>query len=64
LREAVLERRSVWIGYVNAHGQESHRIIEPLEIDGGYVAAYDHRTDEVRTFAIHRITGLAEVPRS
>jgi predicted DNA-binding transcriptional regulator YafY len=51
----------VWIGYLNAQGQASNRIIEPLRLAGGYLTAFDHRRDEVRTFAVHRITGVAEL---
>ena len=39
----------------------SQRVIEPIKVEGGYVTAYDHARDEVRTFAIHRITGVAEL---
>ncbi len=61
LRAAAAEGRPVWIGYVNAQGQASKRIVEPLQVEGGMFTAFDHRRDEVRTFAIHRITGLADV---
>ena len=56
LREAVESRREVWIGYLDNHGTSSERIVRPVEVGGGQLAAYDERTDEVRTFAIHRIT--------
>jgi hypothetical protein len=59
LHEAVAANRAVWIGYLNAQGQASSRIIEPLRLAGGYLTAFDHRHDEVRTFAVHRITGVA-----
>ena len=56
LREAVESRREVWIGYLDNHGTSSERIVRPVEVGGGRLAAYDERTDEVRSFAIHRIT--------
>jgi hypothetical protein len=59
LHDAVAANRSVWIGYLNAQGQASSRVIEPLRLAGGYLTAFDHRHDEVRTFAVHRITGVA-----
>ncbi len=65
LREALATRRPLWIGYLNAQGQASTRIIEPLRLAGGQVIAFDHQRSEMRTFAIHRITGVAwadEVP--
>jgi hypothetical protein len=56
---AVTEQRPLWIGYVNAEGRASQRVIEPIQVEGGYVRAFDHLHDEVRTFAVHRITGVA-----
>jgi hypothetical protein len=59
LQQAVSGETPLWIGYVNAEGRASQRVIEPIKVEGGYVTAYDHARDEVRTFAIHRITGVA-----
>lgn len=59
LHEAVAASRAVWIGYLNAQGQASSRIVEPLRLAGGYLTAFDHRHEELRTFAVHRITGVA-----
>jgi len=56
LREAVESRREVWIGYLDNHGASSERVVRPLEVGGGQLSAYDERTDDVRSFAIHRIT--------
>jgi hypothetical protein len=56
LREAVESRREVWIGYLDNHGTSSERIVRPVEVGGGQLSAYDERTDEMRSFAIHRIT--------
>jgi len=56
LREAVETRSEVWIGYLDNHGARSERIVRPVEVGGGQLSAYDERTDEVRSFAIHRIT--------
>lgn len=61
LRAAADRASAVWIGYVNAQGRATQRVVEPISVDGGYLRAYDHLRDEVRTFAIHRITGVAEL---
>ncbi|MFD3452445.1 helicase-associated domain-containing protein [Streptomyces sp. NPDC058691] len=61
MQAAVLTGESVWIGYVNADGAASQRVIGPLRVEGGFVTAYDHTADEVRTFALHRITGVSEL---
>ncbi|MBT2415844.1 helicase-associated domain-containing protein [Streptomyces sp. ISL-12] len=61
VQAAVLTGEAVWIGYVNAEGAASQRVIAPVRVEGGFVTAYDHTADEVRTFALHRITGVAEL---
>jgi hypothetical protein len=61
LRAAAAESAPLWIGYVNADGGASQRVIEPISVEGGYVRAFDHVHDEVRTFALHRITGVAQL---
>lgn len=52
---------TLWMGYVNADGAASQRVIEPVRVEGGFVTAYDHTTAAVRTFTLHRITGVAEL---
>jgi hypothetical protein len=59
LKEAVRERRAVWMGYVNAQGTASERIIEPVSLSGGFLTGFDHRREEMRTFSLHRITAVA-----
>ncbi len=59
LRAALEQSRPVWIGYVDTHGQVTERVIDPVRLEGGYLTAYDHRYEEVHTFAVHRITGVA-----
>ncbi|MEW2545870.1 helicase C-terminal domain-containing protein [Streptomyces sp. NPDC047002] len=61
VQAAVLTGSSLWIGYVNAEGAASQRVIAPVRVEGGFVTAYDHTADEVRTYPLHRITGVAEL---
>ncbi|MFI9228750.1 helicase-associated domain-containing protein [Streptomyces rimosus] len=61
MQAAVLTNAALWIGYVNADGAASQRVIAPVRVEGGFVTAYDHTADEVRTFPLHRITGVAEL---
>ncbi|MEU0271236.1 helicase C-terminal domain-containing protein [Streptomyces sp. NPDC006307] len=61
VQAAALTGSAVWIGYVNADGAASQRVIAPVRVEGGFVTAYDHTADEVRTYPLHRITGVAEV---
>jgi hypothetical protein len=55
LREAVETGRTVLIGYVDNQGVSSERIVDPVRVDGGWLTARDHRADDVRQFAVHRI---------
>ncbi|WP_217546561.1 helicase-associated domain-containing protein [Streptomyces sp. GbtcB6] len=61
MQAAVLTGDTVWIGYVNAEGTATQRVIAPVRVEGGFVTAYDHTADEVRTYPLHRVTGVAEL---
>ena len=61
LREAVEVGATVLIGYVDNHGTSSERIVDPVQVEGGWLTAHDHRSDDVRTFAVHRITVVKRV---
>ncbi|MFI9584460.1 helicase-associated domain-containing protein [Streptomyces sp. NPDC052236] len=61
VQAAAMTGSAVWIGYVNVDGAASQRVIAPVRVEGGYVTAYDHTADEVRTYPLHRITGVAEL---
>ena len=56
LREAIEGRSTVVIGYVDSHGTNGERVVDPLRLDGGRLTAHDHRADDARDFAVHRIT--------
>ncbi|MDI3418117.1 helicase C-terminal domain-containing protein [Streptomyces luteolus] len=61
MQAAVMTGEALWIGYVNAEGTASQRVIAPVRVEGGFVTAYDHTADEVRTYPLHRVTGVAEL---
>ena len=61
LQQAAREGRQVWLGYVDAQGRSTQRVIQPLSVEGGFVTAYDHLRQEDRTFSVHRVTGVADV---
>ncbi|MET9721816.1 helicase C-terminal domain-containing protein [Streptomyces zaomyceticus] len=61
VQAAAMTGSAVWIGYVNAEGAASQRVIAPVRVEGGFVTGYDHTADEVRTYPLHRITGVAEL---
>jgi hypothetical protein len=61
LQQAARDRRQVWLGYVDAQGRATSRIVEPRGVEGGFITAWDHLRQEDRTFALHRVTGVADV---
>jgi hypothetical protein len=61
LREAVEAGRTVLIGYVDNHGSATERLVDPVRVDGGWLTARDHRADDVRQFAVHRIRSVVPV---
>ena len=60
LREAIESGSTVVIGYVDNHGASGERVVDPRRLDGGRLSAFDHRADDVREFAVHRITGVRQ----
>jgi Helicase conserved C-terminal domain len=61
LRRALDAGSTVWIGYVDHDGSTTERVVDPVRLDGGWLAAFDHRAGAVRSFAVHRISGVAPV---
>lgn len=61
LREAIESRSSVLIGYVDNHGTTTERIVDPQRLEGGQLTAHDHRSEDLKNFAVHRITRVAPV---
>ena len=61
LREAAETGAAVLISYVDNQGSASERIVDPVSVEGGVLTAHDHRTDDTRTFAVHRITTVRTI---
>jgi hypothetical protein len=59
LQQAVRDRAMVWVGYIDARGTATQRLLRPVSIGAGYLRAEDDRTDTLHTIALHRITGAA-----
>jgi hypothetical protein len=64
LSEAVEAGGSVWIAYLDNHGSTVERVVDPVKVDAGWLTAFDHRVDDVRSFAVHRITRVNALPDS
>jgi hypothetical protein len=61
IRRALDQGTPIWIGYVDHHGMTTERIVDPIRLEAGWLAAFDHRSGETRSFAVHRISGVADV---
>lgn len=61
IRRALDRGATIWIGYVDHHGMTSERIVDPVRLEAGWLAAFDHRSGEMRSFAVHRISGVANM---
>lgn len=59
LQLAARVRRSVNIGYVDAQGVASQRVVEPLKVGNGQLDALDPVTGAIRHFTLHRIASVA-----
>ena len=46
------------IGYLDAAGVASQRMVSPIAIRGGQLVAFDSALGRLRDFAIHRITSV------
>ena len=58
LQRAAHDQGSVVIGYVDAAGVATQRVVAPVNVRGGQLTAYDPAAGRVREFAIHRVTSV------
>ena len=56
LSRATLERREVWIGFVDSRGTASQRVVRPVRVGGGILEG-----DDNQRYSLHRITSAALV---
>ena len=62
LQQATRSRRSVWIGYVDAQGVATQRVVEPVSVGAGVLQGFDSAAEQIRSFSLHRITSVALAP--
>ena len=60
LRDAAEAESSVWLSYLDQAGSLTERIVDPVRVDAGWLTAYDHRSGRKQSFALHRITRVAD----
>ncbi|GBG40318.1 helicase-associated domain-containing protein [Mycobacterium montefiorense] len=58
LAEAAKNQDTLVIGYLDAAGVASQRMVSPITIRGGQLVAFDSALGRLRDFAIHRITSV------
>lgn len=58
LREAAAEGGACWIGYADDVGGVSTHLVRPLALEAGRVRAAVGEGDVVRSFGLHRVTGV------
>lgn len=46
------------IGYLDAAGVATQRVVSPISVRGGQLVAFDSASGRLRDFAIHRITSV------
>lgn len=62
LLRAAIERSEVLIGYLDAAGMATRRVVAPISVRGGLLNAFDQASGRVREFAVHRITSVLSDP--
>lgn len=58
LQQAAMENKDVVIGYVDAAGVATQRVVRPLGVNGGQLVAWDETQGRPREFAVHRVTSV------
>ncbi|OBI78843.1 helicase-associated domain-containing protein [Mycobacterium asiaticum] len=58
LQRAAQDQETVLIGYLDAAGVATQRVVAPVVVKGGQLVAFDSASGRMRDFAIHRITSV------
>jgi predicted DNA-binding transcriptional regulator YafY len=58
LRGAVSDGAAVRLGYASSDGATVEYLLDPVNVTGGQLVAYDHTGGDIRTFAVSRVTGV------
>ncbi|OBK21923.1 DNA-binding protein [Mycobacterium asiaticum] len=58
LQRAAKDHDTVLIGYLDAAGVATQRVVSPIVVKGGQLVAFDSASGRLRDFAIHRITSV------
>jgi len=58
LQRAAKNQDTLVIGYLDAAGVATQRVVSPITVRGGQLVAFDSASGRLRDFAIHRITSV------
>jgi Helicase conserved C-terminal domain len=58
LQRAAKNQDTLVIGYLDAAGVATQRVVSPISVRGGQLVAFDSASGRLRDFAIHRITSV------
>jgi len=58
LQRAAKDQETLVIGYLDAAGVATQRVVSPITIRGGQLVAFDSASGRLRDFAVHRITSV------
>ncbi len=58
LQRAARDQDTLVIGYLDAAGVATQRVVAPITVRGGQLVAFDSASGRLRDFAIHRITSV------
>jgi predicted DNA-binding transcriptional regulator YafY len=61
LKRAIADSTPMWISYADTDGTNTDQIVDPIRLGGGTMTAFDHRTEQVRSFTISRVSGIAPI---
>lgn len=61
LRYAIDHHETVHLSHAESDGSTAVLMVDPIRLGGGSLTAYDHQSEQVRTLAVSRITGVAAV---
>lgn len=59
LRYSIDHHETVHLTHVESDGSTAVLLVDPIRLGGGSLTAYDHQAEQVRTFAVSRIKGIA-----
>ena len=58
LAQAAVHGKDVLMGYVDAAGVATQRVVTPISVHGGHLMAFDPAQGRMREFAVHRVTSV------